>query len=253
MIKYLNTLLILCLLSCVSTNYVTISGIVNGIEVRKKILKNTIELQIGAFQTKVSKIEGLERLSSLKKVKFLSYDFDESPFIRNLPNIEELIFDFGRLNDLNIISKLTNLKILFISGLRTDKNEIDLVNNKKLKYVEFCNIFFEPDKKYNGINPDRESLGLGEGGFVLNIINIPDSLEFLDISRSNSYLFNEDFFNTLIKITTVVVSKKVYKAFESYFKDHPNFTCKDIVELLPEIFWYKNIKKWQEKDEYRFP
>jgi hypothetical protein len=209
--------------------------------------KNITELvfRVGGFKH-TQKVEGVEKLKQLKKLNIqMGGNYSDYSFLKNLEKLEILILGYCSIANLDFLRNMPNLEILVIKNCDLYKNEIDLRNNNKLKYL-----LYGADYR---INKNGIFIAMP---FIPVIKNISVSLEYLEIGENSRIILSKEFLNKLVKIPHVILgymgfdyySKKlqrhddtaeVYKSYIDnweFIQSHPNFILKKPKEVLPEKY-----------------
>ncbi|KKN28247.1 hypothetical protein LCGC14_0856280 [marine sediment metagenome] len=138
--------------------------------------KKGFELKIGFIGlTDISQIEGLEKLTDLKKLDLFGNEINEIKGLEKLINLEYLNLSRNEITEINGLENLTNLKVLIleVNKIKEIKNLENLVN---LVYLDLSE---NPISEIKGLENLVNLRGLG-----LNDIKIKEEV-LLQIAEEN--------------------------------------------------------------------
>lgn len=213
--------------SCISEEMVTITkhfGDIRTEQIELPVNTKALELYTDFFEA-ITKLEGLDKLKNLKFL-FIQHSVEDLSFLKKMVNLEVLVIIQPALDlvfDIDFISKLEKIKILYIETLTMKGDTINLINNKKLEYLFL-----------GSISSDNK-----EGFFELKLENIPDTLKCLDLSLAQEIIINEKFMKNLIDIPLILLfySKSAESIFEldnNFLERHPNIHITNTNKIRPK-------------------
>ena len=262
--KYYIVVLFLFFLSCNDNKEITIRVSIDNTIQETTVDKDITELvfRIGQFTTQ-NDIEGISKLKRLRKLNIqMGGNYSDYSFLTQLRELEILIMISCSIDNLNFLRNMDNLRILILSNSIIYKNEINLQNNKNLKYLDITGLYFYNKDAFNSSITSMPP-------YVPNIINIPDSLEYLNIDRSLGIILSTELLTNLTKTPHVILGRmdieyhkreikknnkfnEVHKSYTDnwdYIQSHPNFILKDPEEMLPIEYQAETLlQDYLEKD-----
>jgi hypothetical protein len=133
-----------------------------GVET-KYVNSDTKELYFG--KTYIESIEGLDRLPMLERVVFDMTGFlEDFSFLKDARQIKRIALVLVRPKSWDFIESLVNIEEIYIRSSRVKNIRLDLSRNTKLKYLEISGGILD-------VFPE--------------LINVPPSLEYLNLSFNN--------------------------------------------------------------------
>jgi len=159
-------------------------------------------------------INGLEQLKFLDTIVFNRVsNLNDFSFLEQLPQIKRIFIDYQTQNiNWSFIEKLPNLEVLSVSSYRQSIISIDLKNNKNIEYIEFT----------SGILKAFPTL-----------LNIPDSLLYLNLEGNNITSLPKDF--DKYHSTTIILS---INPFEKDNTTPSNVTLEFASEIILDQKYY---------------
>jgi Leucine-rich repeat (LRR) protein len=156
--------------------------------------QNAAELEF--FKVSIIGIEGLSQLKFLETIVFnKASDLHDYSFLTDVPQLKRLFIDWVTKNvDWSFIEQLPELEVLYVESYHLYENgsyrqpaiSIDLRNNKHLEYIGFKG-------------------GLLETFPVL--LNIPDSLIYLNLESNKITSLPTDFMPNSIKYLNLIINR----------------------------------------------
>jgi hypothetical protein len=180
-----------------------------------------LSLSIPVMGTSVVKIEGVEKLTNVKRL-LLGYDLQDFSFLEKLVNVEILILKYlDKPIDLDFIKKMPKLKIVYVEDIVMIKEELDFQNNQELEFISLSNI---RSKNRNG-------------PFKLTMNNMPKTIRYIDLHLAALIIKDEIFFNSLQNVFCVIIHNDIhfptFKVDEEYLKTHQNIKIGNPDKILP--------------------
>lgn len=180
-----------------------------GSTIIETCVSNEIEaFGIGNIYKSFTDIKGLDKLAKMKKlVLFMVSLKTDLSFLSKLTYLEVLVIYSCSLNDLRFLTELINLKILLLKETHIINANVDLSMNAKLEYFGYIN-------SYMGVSPNYK-----------NVIftGIPQSLKYIDFSRSHSLTISRSFMLQIKDVPYIYFDKGM---IEKYGKELKCFTDK---------------------------
>ncbi len=220
--KYFMIVLLLCFTGAIfwSENMQVIRIInKNGEERKKEIASESVSFSLSTEEA--TKIEGLEKLTQLKKLSFYIVNgLVDLRFLENCKKLEILVID--RCTDITYLPdfrKLTNLRALMISVSLSKETSasiytFDLSRNTKLEYLQIadCNLTKFP-----------------------KLTNIPPSLKYVNFSGNLIESIDEDSLRALKNVKVFVADNLLQeKDYARY--GNVGFSLEKMWKVLPPEF-----------------
>ena len=183
----------------------------NGVEI-KYVNSDTTELIFE--KTYIKSIYGLDKLPFLETIIFdMTAFIEDFSFLEDTINLRKAVFVMVRPIDWRFIEKLPYIECLYIRACNIKSIELNLYNNSRLKYLEISN---------------------GSLDFYPCLINIPSSLEYLNLSYNRISSIPDDKKNKYNFLTTLASNQ--IEHFESNY-----ITFKKPEDILPPEYIINNV------------
>jgi hypothetical protein len=119
-------------------------------------------------------------------------DLADYSFLEKLINLEILIIStHAKTVDFDLLRNLPKLKILDITNVALNKNELDFQNNNEIEFINLSNV---RGKKKTGF-------------YELSLKNVPKSLKCIDMSMSAFVIINKKLLESLKNVPVIVLYK----------------------------------------------
>lgn len=211
--------------SCVSDK-VTIRAVTTKAIHEIIVKKNIEELQVFLIFENVKEIEGLIKLKNLKRLYILGlYGITDFSFLSQLTKLEALILEECDIENFNFLQALPNLRIFYLDGVRLIKNELNFIYNRKLEYIAFFRLRAKQPNTY----------------FDLNILNIPDNLQFIDLSINRNVKLTKELFDRMQNVPIVLLTNEYYYENKEILSNYKNIYIEDSKKILPEEYWMDSL------------
>ena len=174
---------------------ITVKGL-GGVQKTINVDENISELVLSKTVHEITQIDGIEKLTKLRKLKIQFSDLTNitSDFWKSIDNVEILEIGFGTIEDLSFLELLPNLISFSLNETIKVKKDcnLNLKNNKKIEYIEL-----------HGINDMAYPL----------VISPPKSLKTIDIRGSSFNSENKDAFCLSLSKTNILlmINNKQYE------------------------------------------
>jgi Leucine-rich repeat (LRR) protein len=162
----------------------------------------------------IESIQGLDQLCELEKIIFdMTAFITNFSFLRDSKNLREVAFVEVHPESWTFIENLVNLEIIYIRSCRTPNMRLDLSKNTKLKYLEISN---------------------GSLDTYPELIHIPSSLEYLNLSYDNIQFIPEDKKQENNFVTILFRNRIEYYESKSFLFNDPK-------DILPSKYIITNV------------
>ena len=146
--RYITVILVMLLFSsCINEKEIVLKINTSTSIIEKKVPVDLKEITYGSVKYKLIDISGLEKLKSLNKLLFgETMNYMDFSFLSRLKNLEVLILEC-QVKDFSFLKNLENIKVLYLNGINIQKNEINLINNKKIIFLALNAIVLAKDRE----------------------------------------------------------------------------------------------------------